>query len=437
MRKILAVAINEYRQVVLTKSFLISLLFPILIYGGMFVMSAAFGDKTDLRDRKLVVADFTGAILEQLVEKNEDRNRSDAVMVKGKQVSPRFVIESYGELEGIDPKAILVELSDRVRTDEIFAFGIVGHDYLSIEGGDDDYLHYYSDSPTFDRLPSWFSGTIREIVEEHRFEGSGLDRREINQMTSHNQLERYNLAELDASGNIIEPEEENRIAAFLIPFGLVMLIFFSIQMTTPILLNSVIEEKMQRIAEVLLSSLSPLKLLTGKLLAGVSVGLTFSVVYVLSLFMTLRYLEKMQWVQDGTFFWFFLFLLVGMLAFGSLFAGVSAACQDLKDSQNFAFPIIIILIIPMVLSVVTIESPDGPLATTISIIPPFSVMAMMMRVAIPPGPPDWQVYLALGLNLIFTALVVWASSRIFRIGILSQGKTPSWKELVRWIFQRG
>ncbi|MEX0322574.1 MAG: ABC transporter permease [Puniceicoccaceae bacterium] len=437
MRKIFAVAFNEYRQVVLTKSFLISLLFPILIYGGMFVMSALFGDKTDLRDRKLVVADYTGVVLERLVEENEERNRGDAVMRDGKQTGPRFVVESYGDLEGVEQKTLLVELSDKVRSDEIFAFSIIGGDYLSIEGGDDDYLHYYSDSPTFDRLPSWLSRTTKDIVEDLRFDGSGFDRREINRLTSHNQLERYNLAELDAKGDIVEPEEENRIAAFLIPFGLVMLIFFSIQMTTPILLNSVIEEKMQRIAEVLLSSLTPFKLLVGKLLAGVSVGLTFSAVYMFSLFLTLRYLEKMQWVQEGTFFWFFIFILVGMLTFGSLFAGVSAACQDLKDSQNFLAPIIILLIIPMVLSIVTIESPDGPLATTFSMIPPFSVMAMMMRIAVPPGPPDWQIVLSLFLNLVFTAIVLWASSRIFRIGILSQGKTPSWKELVRWIFQRG
>lgn len=437
MRKIIAVAYNEYRQVVLTKSFLISLLFPIIIYGGMFVMSALFGDKTDLRDRKLVVADYTGALYDQLVEENEDRNRSDAVMNNGRQTGPKFVIESYGELDGVDQKTLLVELSDRVRSDEIFAFGIIGKDYLSIEGGDDDYLHYYSDSPTFDRLPNWLSRTTKELVEDLRFDGSGLDRREINRLTSHNQLERYNLAEMDAEGNIVEPEEENRLAAFLIPFGLVMLIFFSIQMTTPTLLNSVIEEKMQRIAEVLLSSLTPFKLLMGKLLAGVSVGMTFSAVYMFSLFLTLRYFEKMQWVQDGTFFWFFLFTLVGMLAYGALFAGISAACQDLKDTQNFMAPIIILLIIPMILSVVTIESPDGPLATTVSMIPPLSVMAMMMRVAIPPGPPDWQVVLSLVLNLVFTGLVLWASSRIFRIGILSQGKTPSWKELIRWIFQRG
>jgi ABC-2 type transport system permease protein len=144
----------------------------------------------------------------------------------------------------------------------------------------------------------------------------------------------------------------------------------------------------------------------------------------------------MDWVPEGTFLWFFAFLLMGMFSFGSLFAGVSAGCQDLKDSQNFAGTLVVILVIPMMLSLVSIESPDGPFAVTLSLIPPFSILTMVMRIAIPPGPPEWQVVLSLGLNMIFTLAVVWASSRIFRIGILSQGKTPTWRELARWIWQR-
>ena len=437
MRKVFAVAVSEYRQVVLTKSFLLSLLFPLLIYGGMFIAAAFFGDKTDLRDRELVVVDYTGVLVDSLQESNVKRNRSDAVVRDGKQIGPKFVITSYGEgdLPGI--KSLLAELSDRVRDGEVFAFAVIGRDYLGTEGGDEDYLHYFSDSPTFNRLPDWLSRTVRELVEERRFTEAGYDQREINLLTSHNGLERFNLAEVDAEGNLIEPKEENQIAAFLIPFGLVMLIFISIQMSTPILLNSVIEEKMQRIAEVLLSSVTPFQLLLGKLFAGVGVGITFSFVYILSLSMSLRYFEKINWVPAGTFIWFFVFLLLGLLTFGSLFAGVSSACQDIKDSQNFAGTIILFLVVPLMLSIVTVEAPDGTFATTISLIPPFSVMVMMNRIAIPPGPPEWQIYLALVLNLAFTAAIVWAASRLFRIGILAQGKTPTWRELFRWIFQRG
>lgn len=437
MRKVIAVAMTEYRQVVFTKSFLFSLLIPLLAYGGMFAAQIFLGGQTDLRDRELVVADRTGRLVAALVEANEERNRSDAVWRDGKQVSPEFIITDYGEKPLPGDREILVELSDRVREGEIFAFCLIGEDYPAVEGGENDYLKYYSESPTFSRLPDWLEDRVQEIVEAERFAEAGLDRRAINPLTSHHSLESYNLAEVDESGNLIEPEEQNRLAAFLIPLGLVMLMFVSIQMTTPTLLNSVIEEKMQRIAEVLLASVSTFQLLAGKLLAGVSVGLTFSIVYLLSLAGALGYFEKAEWVPAGTYLWFVLFLVTGLLVFGSLFAGVSAACQDLKDSQNFAGTIVLFLLIPMMLSIVAVESPDGPLAVILSMVPPFSVMGMMVRLAVPPGPPVSMVMLSLVLNLLFALVVVWASGRIFRIGILAQGKTPGWRELLRWLFQRG
>lgn len=436
MIKILSVAFVEYRQVVFTKSFLLSLLFPLLIYGGMFVASALFGDRTDLRDRVLMVVDRTGVLYPDLEAANRERNRSEAVERNGKQVAPRFVLKAYEGSPAADTKDLLVELSGQVRDGELFAFAIIGEGFLPTEGGDEDLLQYYSDSPTFTRLPDWLEDAVREAVETRRFAASGYERRAIQQLTSHNQLERFSLAEVDAEGNLIEPREENRLAVFFIPFGLLMLIFVSIQMTTPTLLNSVIEEKMQRISEVLLSSLTPFQLLAGKLLAGAGVGLTFSATYMFTLYLSLRYFEKVEWVPQGTYFWFFIFLIVGLLAFGSMFAGVSSACQDLKDTQNFAGTIVLILLVPLMLSLVIVESPDGPFAVTLSLIPPFSILAMVTRIAIPPGPPDWQILLALLLNALFAFGVTWAAARVFRIGILSQGKTPTWKELLRWVVRR-
>lgn len=437
MSKLLSIAFAEYRQVVFTKSFIISLLFPIIIYGGMFVVTALFGDKVDIRDRELLVVDRTNILGEFLLEASMDYNRGeDVVDNEGKQIGPRFLVEMYEGDIPPDNETLMLELSDRVREDEIFAFLIIGEDYLSIEAGDNDYIHYYSDSPTFTRLPDWASRELRDQVETIRFRERGYDQREINQITSHNRLERFKLAQRDADGNVIQPDEENRIAAFLIPFGILMLIFISIQMTTPVLLNSVIEEKMRRIAEVLLASVSPFQLLMGKLLGGVGVGLTFSATYMLSLALSLRYFERANWIAEGAYGWFFIFALVGMLSFGALFAAVSAASQDLKDTQNFAGVIILLLVIPLAFSIVVVEVPDGPLATVVSFIPPISVMTMMTRVAIPPGPEMWQVLLSLGLNVVFAIFAVWAASRIFRIGILSQGKTPEWKELIRWVFRR-
>lgn len=434
MRKILSIAWTEYRNVVLTVSFLLSLLLPLVLYGGMFAFGYFLGDKTDLRDRELLLVDRTGRLADQVIEANRQRNRSSDVMRDGKQSGPRFVIETYaGELP--EDRELLIELSERVRGGELFAFAIIGPQLIDPDLGDGSYLHYFSDSPTFTRLPEWLSRTVEDAVEEIRFAERDIDRRMINQLVSHNRLERFTLAELDADGRIVEPKEENQLAVIFVPMGLVFLIFISIQMTTPVLLNSVIEEKMQRISEVLLSSVRPFQLLSGKLLAGAGVGLTFSAAYLLSLRLVLGYFEKAEWIPQGVFVWYFLFLLSGMLVFGSLFAALSSACQDLKDSQNFAGTIVVVLLIPFFMAIVMVESPDSPFATTMSLLPPFSVMIMMLRVAIPPGPPDWQIWLALALNAVFTVMVVWMAARIFRIGILSQGKTPGWRQIFRWVFR--
>ena len=161
MRKILAVATSEYRQVVLTKSFLLSLLFPFIIYGGVFLVGALVGDQTDLRDRVIVIADRTGKIIDGLQQENEGRDRSESVMQEGKQTGPRFIIKSYrGENLGTT-KQLLVELSEQVREGDSFAFALIGEDYLEVDGGPDDLLQYYSNSPTFERLPNWISRTTR------------------------------------------------------------------------------------------------------------------------------------------------------------------------------------------------------------------------------------------------------------------------------------
>lgn len=431
MRKLWVVGLNEYRQVVLSKSFLISLLIPIILYGGMFVMMILLQDRTDLDDRRIAIVDRTGQLGPAILEAAQERNRTEPVIQDGKQRRPLFLPELVEDLSRSDEE-LSFALSEQVRNNKLFAFAIIGPDYVSVDGGEGDYLHYFSDAPTFLHLPDWLYSVVRDEVETLRFDASGLDRKRVARLTSHNSLERYGLVTRDESGEIDKAKKENQLVAFFVPFGIVMLMFISVQMTTPVLLNSVIEEKMQRIAEVLLSSLTPFELMFGKLMAGVGIGLTFSIVYLGSAMAALHYLGESGWLGPAVFLQFIFFLLLSLLTFGALFAGVSAACQDLKDSQNFAGVVVLFLIIPMFLAITIIEAPDSSFAQVISLIPPFSSFTMMVRIAIPPGPDPWQVILAVVLNLAFAVAAVWAASRVFRIGILSQGKTPTWGQILRW-----
>jgi ABC-2 type transport system permease protein len=435
MRKIVTVFWNEYRHVVFTKSFLIGLLLPVLIYGGMILIIAFVGGTTDLSDRKLLVVDHTEVLYPVLEEKLVEYNRGSKVFNDaGRQIGPKFALERVEAGEETQ-RELEVRLSDRVRAKEAFAFGIVGTDFLSVEGGDGDFLAYYSNSPTYSDLPGWFEETVRKEVERRRLGDLGLDPRVVSRAMSHARLDRFNLAERGDDGEVVKPKKEDVLFSLIVPMAAVMMLFFGVQMVTPTLLNSVIEEKMQRIVEVLLSSVSSTQLLWGKLLAGAAVGLTFSVVYSLTALFALQRFGRDDYLPGSFLPFFFLFLLVSLLTYGALFAGISAACQDLKDSQNMAGVVIMLLVIPMILSIALVNAPESSLTRVLSFLPPFSPMIMTMRLAIPPGPELWEPLLAVFLNLLFALLTVVGASRVFRIGILAQGKTPSWRELLRWAWR--
>ena len=140
-------------------------------------------------------------------------------------------------------------------------------------------------------------------------------------------------------------------------------------------------------------------------------------------------------MQVPLLLWFVVFLLVTMLMFGSIFIAIGAACSDLKDSQSMMQPVIFFLLLPLLASPVVIRAPDAPIAVVLSLIPTFTPFVMLVRLALTPPPPMWQVALSLVLTGLATAGFIWAAGRIFRVGLLMQGKPPNLPELLRWIRQ--
>jgi ABC-type Na+ efflux pump permease subunit len=131
--------------------------------------------------------------------------------------------------------------------------------------------------------------------------------------------------------------------------------------------------------------------------------------------------------------WFVLFLLMGVLIFGSIFIAIGAACNDLKDSQNMMTPVMLFMMVPIFTWGAVLRAPDSTLALGLSLLPTAAPFLMLLRIAIQPGPPMWQVLLSVTLTALATAGAVWAAGRIFRTGILMQGKSASVREMVRWI----
>jgi ABC-2 type transport system permease protein len=122
-----------------------------------------------------------------------------------------------------------------------------------------------------------------------------------------------------------------------------------------------------------------------------------------------------------------------MVMYGSIFLSLGAASTDLKDAQGLLTPVMMLLVGPMLVIPRIAEAPNGELATALSLFPLTAPVTMPLRLGLSQTVPAWQIPLAFALAMATTCAIVWASGRIFRIGILSQGKVPSIRQLIRWV----
>lgn len=254
-----------------------------------------------------------------------------------------------------------------------------------------------------------------------------------------------------------------------ISYASAFLMYIFIFMFGSMAMRGVIEEKVNRIVEVIISSVKPFQLMMGKILGVAAVGLlqfalwivlTLLFAGVLGLFFTLSGdlaggtagagiaqssvpgglpdvggLNVLGYLSGFNFTWiiacFVLFFLGGYLLYSSLFVAVGSAVEAESDTQQLMIPITIPLILGIFVMLNTFQYPDSSLSFWCSLIPFTSPMVMMAR--IPFDVPVWQVLLSLGILYASFTGIVWVSGRIYRVGILMYGKKPSFKEIWKWI----
>ncbi|MEZ4827183.1 MAG: ABC transporter permease [Bacteroidia bacterium] len=258
--------------------------------------------------------------------------------------------------------------------------------------------------------------------------------------------------------------QTNVAVATGIGYAVCFLMYMLMGIYGSVLMQGVIEEKSNRIVEVIISSVRPFDLLLGKVLAIASVGITqFLLWMALSLIVMVAMAPLMGSVDpqsvsqpgmeqvdenmvmgimeeirqfDWTILWFFpIYFLGGFFLYGSLMAAAGSAVDNIQDAQQFTFPITIPMMLPLLFVLNIIQNPNGVFAISASLIPFFSPMAMLVRMSLTDVP--WYEILLSIVLLIGTFLgCVWLAARIYRTGILMYGKKPSFKEVFRWVKYR-
>ena len=426
--KILAVAETEFRSMVRSKAFLISVLILPVVMLGMSFAQKQLAERADTRPRRFAVVDPSGRYYDLLEAAARQRNLAVADPAAHKASKPPF--EPVRTSSAAAPDELRLELSDRVRKEELFAF-------VEIPAQPDrDKLRYCSDHPAYDELREWLTHTLDDAIRADRYRAAHLPPELVDALSRHVGADALGLWTRDSDGRVHPAEKLDVVRTVVVPVVPMFLLFFFVVISVPQLMNSVLTEKMSRISEVLLGSLSPTELMAGKLLGSVAVSLLLGALYLASGLMVASRLGFAGAVPPALVAWFLVFLVLAMLLYGSAAMAVGAACSDVKEAQNLMLPVMLPIMLPTFVAGAIIESPSSPLAVGLSLFPPATPLAMLLRVGLHPAPPLWQVALGAVLTLFTTAACVWAAGRVFRVGLLMQGKSAGFGQMVRWIFSR-
>jgi ABC-2 type transport system permease protein len=428
MNKLLAVLKREYLMIVRKKMFIVmTFLLPALMAGAMFIptLLAAKG----MGEKKVVVVDGTGGLREAF----EEKAAKDAKAAPDSDDFGRLAVEyvtSTGDPEAT-AKPYLGRLTTTDKAQRLDGVLVIPKDALTAS---DKAMKYYSRSATDFIAQTSLSQQANRAIQRHRLGGRGLSPDEIEKLLARIPIE---AVQLSKSGE----QKKGGIANFFIGFVLTALVILPAFIYGMEIMRGIIQEKTDRVVEVLVSSMSPMQLLVGKIAGVALVGMTQVAVWFImagTLGAILLYgfesagANVAQLLRPATFIYFAVFFILAYLTYVCIYAIAGACCNSEKEAQQMIAPITLVMMLPWFLLVGIITNPDSALSVGLSLAPVFGPVTMYVRTLVA-EPPIWHIAVSILVSIGTIAAFFWATAKIFRIGILSYGKRPTMSELWRWM----
>jgi ABC-type Na+ efflux pump permease subunit len=436
MRKIWTIAKREYGAMVATKAFLMSIaLMPILMFGGIFFADRIQNMGDDV-DKRIVIVDGSGGVVAGDLEQSAAaHNAITSSASEPDRATAKYVIERHPDSEITDEDRLV--LSERVRNEEIKAFVEIPSNILS---GNDaaqgpSAVNFYAQNAMLSQERAWVEQAVNAAVTTRRLEALQLNVEAVQQATAPILVTPMGLVKKSADGTIRGAEDGRSMSGIFLPLGFMMLMLMVIFMSAQPLLESVMEEKAGRIAEVLLGSVNASQLMLGKLLGNVAGSLSVVAIYAAGAYIAAAFNGWTDLIPLDLAPWFLAYQILAVLLFSSVFMAVGAAVNQLKEAQSMLLPVWLVLVCPMFVWLQIVREPNGALAKWMTFFPPATPLVMVLRQASEAVIPMWQIAASLMLLVATTLLGVYIAGRVFRIGLLWQGKSPRIRELAGWVWR--
>ena len=422
-RRIRAIAWREFRYTALTKGFLFgAIILPGIMFAAIPLLSMLSSKSAPLIGR-VVVIDPTNSLAQSLEMSLPMSAQKSLENQDNSTISEPFKVELT--VENISDTTRVEEFRAQLKESSLRALIIVTP---SADGPAAELLVPSGASP---RHTTILESALREAVTRARVTQANENYDRLSKLMGRSAIETRRVS---PEGN---ESKENAQLRILIPAGFMFLLWIAVFTSGNYLLTSTIEEKSSRVMEVLLSAASPIELLMGKLVGQAGVAGVMLLMYGGVGLAGLGAAAMLDVVPLQHLLWMLVWFPLAYFTVAAIMVSIGSAVSDLREAQSLIGPAMLALTIPLMLWLPIVESPNGMLATVSSFVPPAAPFVMILRLTAANEPvPMWQALLAVFVNVLTVAAILWAGARIFRVGVLMQGKPPSPMELLRWIKAR-
>ncbi len=473
MNRMFAVAWREFVSVVWTRGFLLGVLLPPLMTGiailAVFLMKNMEGPRVQ---GHVVIVDHSGVVGEAAVrrlpedmaarskEKAEQIKKMSEKTTEALNLSPEQAAQAraMSEMQARQalptadiharlgqPDADLEKLKDELRNtvirakgestnpDPLLAIAVIPKGATEPDDNGKFGVFDLFVAPKLDiEIQQGIERSIGDAIVDARIAGdsrikaAGLDAEYLHSMLARPNIDAVTITKSGERKSIGELQ-------MLIPMGFMLLLMVSVMTTGQYLMTTVVEEKSSRVMEILLSAVSPMQLMTGKILGHMAVGVLIIGIYGSVGVGSLIYFALTQLVTPMTFVLLVCYFICAAVTMAAFMAAIGAAVNELREAQTLMSPVMIITVLPWMIWFVIQRAPNSPLATTLSFVPVLSPYVMVLRLGGSEPIPSWQHPIALLIGVATSVTVLWSAAKIFRIGVLMYGKPPNFKTLVRWV----